>query len=260
MLAVTPAAAAVVGTLIAQYMPYGVASIALSVAGAMLVIRLLRSPIVPAISAGFLPVAVDVTSWWYPVSIAAVTGVLALAAVIYQRFVPSPAAQPKSAEDEVDDELERAPAQYTWVPVFAGFLLLAYGLSTLTGLRLILFPPLAVIAFEMFAHADVCPWAGRPYTLPLACTITAAVGVAAVFAFGVGAVSVVIALLAGIVALRALRLHLPPALAIGLLPQVIPNVDWHFVLAVAIGTGALTAAFLCFQSMLTSQTRPAKAP
>jgi hypothetical protein len=215
-----------------------VASIALSIAGAMLVIRLLRSPVAPAISAGFLPVALGVTSWWYPVSIFAVTGLLALGAVSYQRFLPRHITEPTSAygPEETEDELERVPTRYAWVPVFAGFLLFEYALVKLTGLRLILFPPLAVIAFEMFAHADVCPWAGRPFTLPLACTMTAVAGVAAVAAFGVGAISVFIALLAGVATLRTLRLHLPPALAIGLLPQVMPRVDWLFAVSVAVGT------------------------
>jgi hypothetical protein len=105
----------------------------------------------------------------------------------------------------------------------------------------------------MFAHAAVCPWAGRPLTLPLACTMTAVAGVAAVAALGVGAISVFIALLAGVATLRTLRLHRPPALAIGLLPQVMPRVDWLFAVSVAVGPLVLTGAFICFRPMLTGQ-------
>jgi hypothetical protein len=54
--------------------------------------------------------------------------------------------------------------------------------------------------------------------------------------------------------LRALRLHMPPALAIGLLPQVIPHVSWHFALAVAVGTLTLTGAFVFARPMLTGQS------
>jgi hypothetical protein len=255
MLTLTPTAAAVIGTTIARTMPFGFAATALCIAAAMLLIRVLRSPIAPAISAGFLAVSLNVTSWWYPVSIAASTGLLALGCIIYRRMLPDHLVPTASREDDaIDDELERTPQRYTWVPVFAGFLLVVYALSALTGLRLILFPPLVVIAFEMFAHSDVCPWAHRPLTLPLACTITAAVGIAALTWFGAGPLSVSVALLAGVVTLRALRLHMPPALAIGLLPQVIPDVSWHFALSVAIGTLTLTGAFVFARPFLLSQS------
>ncbi|MBU6491626.1 MAG: HPP family protein [Burkholderiales bacterium] len=96
----------------------------------------------------------------------------------------------------------------------------------------------------MFAHAEVCPWAKRPLALPLACTLTAAAGLGALLFFGAGPLSVTVAALIGIVTLRLLRLHIPPALAVGLLPQVMPHADWRFPLAVATGTLTLTAAFM----------------
>jgi hypothetical protein len=53
-------------------------------------------------------------------------------------------------------------------------------LAQWSGWRFLLFPPLAVIGFEMFAHSASCPWAGRPLTLPLACALSATGGVAMV--------------------------------------------------------------------------------
>jgi hypothetical protein len=251
MLAITPAAAAAMGTAVARTMPYDLWSVAICIAGAMLLIRLLRSPVAPAISAAFLPLALGVTSWWYPISIAAVTGVLALLSVIYNRVFASQILQtPASVTDAEDDETGRTPQRYAWLPVLIGFLLSTYGLAAATGLRLILFPPLVVIAFEMFAHADVCPWAQHPFALPLACVISAGAGVGALVMFGAGSLSVAVALLIGITTLRLLRLHIPPALAVGLLPQVMPHADWRFPLAVAIGTLALTASFLLARPLL----------
>lgn len=251
MLAITPAAAATVGILVARTMPYGIWSAAICVAGAMLLIRLLRSPVAPAISAAFLPLALGVTNWWYPISIAAVTGVLALLSVVYNRtFASQIRRTPPRITDAEDDEMERAPRRHAWVPVFIAFLLFSYGLAVVTGLRLILFPPLVVIAFEMFAHAEVCPWARRPFALPLACTVTAAGGVGALLVFGAGPLSVAVAMLIGIATLRLLRLHIPPALAVGLLPQVMPHADWRFAVAVAAGTLTLTASFLLARPLL----------
>jgi hypothetical protein len=256
MLAFTPTAASIIGTAITREFPFGIVSVALCIGSAMVLLRVLRSPIAPAISAGFLPLALGVTSWAYPASIAAVTGTLAILIVSYRWLFAARirAMQPVRSHD-IDDRLESVPTRYVWLPVFAGFLFLTYGITVVTGNRLILFPPLVVIAFEMLAHADVCPWARRPFTLPVACTFVAAVGVAAVSAFGFGPLSVTIALIAGIVALRIAKLHLPPALAIGLLPQVIAHPDWTFVAAIAAGSTALTVTFLIARTSLIGQTR-----
>jgi hypothetical protein len=152
-----------------------------------------------------------------------------------------------SAADQVDYEIESLPEQFLWVPFFIAFLGATYLLSMATGMRMVFFPPLVVIAFEMFAHADVCPWARRPVLLPAVCTLAAAAGVAALAIFGPGITSTVLAMLFGVVMLRATRLHAIPALAIGLLPQVMARADWHFPLAVGMGSTLLTARFLVFK-------------
>lgn len=254
MLAVTPIATAFVGTLIARTMPYDAVSVSLSIASAMLVIRVMRSQVAPGISAAFLPLALGVTSWWYPASIALGTCGLALLSSLYGRAIG--ARQAPCPPGDVDDEMERAPRRYAWLPVFVAFLALVYALGAATGLKLILFPPLVVIAFEMFAHAEVCPWAARPFALPLACTFIAGVGVAWLGVFGPGPLSVVLTMAVGIASLRLIRVHIPPALAIGLLPQVIPHADWHFALAVGIGTSTLVATFLSARWLLPSLRRP----
>jgi hypothetical protein len=52
------------------------------------------------------------------------------------------------------------------VPFFLVFLVIALALVQATGWRFLLFPPLVVIAFEMFVHAQACPWAQRPLPFP----------------------------------------------------------------------------------------------
>jgi len=248
MLATTPALTAAMGTAVTQVMAYGLWSVAITIAGAILIIGLLRSPIMPSISAAFLPLAFGITSWWYPVSIAAVMTLLALVSTIYGRVLASDGHRhaPALAAVAQADDTGRAPGLRTWTPVlrFIACLLLAYGLAAVTGLRLVLFPPLVMIAFEIFIHGDLRPWAKRPLTLPPVCTIAGGVGLAMVLAFGPGPLSVAISLAAGILTLRALRLHFPPALAVSLLPQIMPHADWRFVLAVALGTSTLAGVFL----------------
>src|ERR1700743_3880477 len=83
MLAMTPAITAAMGTAFARLLPYSLGSVAMTVAGAILIVRWMRSPIAPAISAAFLPLVFGITSWWYPVSIAAVMTFLAVASAAY---------------------------------------------------------------------------------------------------------------------------------------------------------------------------------
>jgi hypothetical protein len=260
MLAITPAMTAAMGTALTQAMAYCLWSVALTIAGAILIVGWMRSPIVPAISAAFLPLVFGITSWWYPVSIAAVMTLLAVVSTVYGRLMASDdvgqgrqASVPDTGAKASD--VQRAPWITMWPSffIFTAFLLAVYGLATVTGLRLILFPPLVVIAFEMFVHANVRPRATRHLALPFVCTITAGVGLAAILTFGAGPLSVVISLLVGMVTLRVLRLHFPPALTIGLLPQIMTHADWRFVLAVALGTTMLTGAVLLARPFLLNQ-------
>ena len=248
MLALSPAVTAALGVLVTRYLPYSAVSIAICIVGAMVILKFMRSPIVPAISACVLALSLEEKSWLYPLAILLGTGALAVLSSAYRRLFDQGATHlARSAADRVDDELESLPKQFLWVPFFVVFLGATYLLSMATGMRMVFFPPLVVIAFEMFAHAEVCPWAQRPVLLPAVCTLAAAAGVAALAAFGPGVTSAVLAMLFGVVTLRVTRLHTIPALAIGLLPQVTTRADWHFPLAVGIGSALLTTCFLIFK-------------
>jgi hypothetical protein len=81
------------------------------------------------------------------------------------------------------------------------------------------------------------------------CMIAAATGMAAITFFGIGVASTLLAMLVEVATLRLSRLHVPPSLAVALLPQVIPHVDWYFPLAVGIGSALLTLSFLTFRKL-----------
>jgi hypothetical protein len=65
---------------------------------------------------------------------------------------------------------------------------------------------------------------------------------------------ILVSVVVGMVTLRALRLHLPPALTVGLLPQIMSHADWRFVLSVALGTTTLTGAISLTRSHLLDHT------
>lgn len=253
MLLVTPLLTGIIGIALASRMTFGVASVLLDVAASVLVIRLLRSPIAPAISAGLIPLVLGVHSIGYPLAISVGTAALALLSVLLRRSgVPPP---PPTKREAVDDLMERSPASACWWPPFGLALLLVTALAQWSGLRFMLFPPLVVIGFEMFAHPSVCPWARRPWRLPLACVVSAAAGVAAVSWLGPGVLTAMAAMAAGTAVLGLLDLHAPPVLAIGLLPQIMAHPDVRFIGAVLAGTVLFTAAFVSWQRVIARSPR-----
>lgn len=252
MLLLTPLLTAVIGVAIASWMDFGVPAVLLDVGASVLVIHALRSPIAPAISAGLLPLVLGVHSYGYPLAISVGTGLLAVLSMLRRHGA---AAVPSDARDALDDLMERPPAGARWWPPFALTLLLVAGLAQWSGLHFMLFPPLVVIGFEMFAHPQVCPWAARPWRLPLACVASAAAGVAAVALFGSGVAAAMFAMLVGTVVLGLLDLHAPPVLAVGLLPLVMKHPDSRFIGTVLTGTLLFTAAFVSWQRLVARPRR-----
>lgn len=254
MLVLTPLLTGLVGTILVRNMGSGIVPILLAAGAAILIIRILKSPIAPAISAGVLPISLHITSWYYPASLLVGLVLLAAISLVWPRIVPAP--QVRATVDVADDVTEEAPRTYSWFAFFLLFLVGTAVLAEVTGWRLILFPPLIVIGFEMFAHADVCPWAKKPLLLPVACTLSALIGVALVAAFGVTPLAVIASTACGILILRVFDLHVPPALAVGLLPFVIPAVDYRFAASVGIGTSSLTMLFLAWRRLRRIRLSP----
>lgn len=239
-LIVTPVLGAAIGTLITATLPYGVVSIVLVVALCVLLIGVLKSTIAPAITAGVLPLFLGLKTWVYPASIAVSLAVLAAILLPWRR-------RRRPVHHDLDDVLEALPGGSAWALPFFAFVTAMALCAATTGLRLILFPPLIVIAYEMFAHPTVCPWVGKPVALAAACFLTSSAGCVAVGLFGTGGVAAVCAMAFGVTTLRLLRLHMPPALAVGLLPLVIHSPDFRYPVCVAIGAGALTLAFQLYR-------------
>lgn len=69
MLVVTPFLTATVGTVLTRNFAYGPLSVLAAIGAARAIIRLLRSPIGPAISAGLLPLVLGLRDWRYPPSV-----------------------------------------------------------------------------------------------------------------------------------------------------------------------------------------------
>ncbi len=254
-LVATPAAGASVGTLIAGHMPYGVIGILLALVATVGVIFALRSTVAPAISAAVLPIVLSVTSWLYPLGVVCTLSVLTGILLVWRASAMGERLIPGEGPDELTVEaLESPPKGGWWFPGLLLFVTLVGLTAQITGWRYILFPPLIVMAYEMLGHPETCPWARPPYTFPVACSVAAVVGVQVEKWFGVVPIAAAVVLVAGIAILRLLRLRMPPVLAVGLIPFVIPSPTYLYAVSVCIGTLALTVWFLLFRWVLVWDT------
>jgi hypothetical protein len=249
LLAITPVLTGVIGIVVTRALPYGFFSVLLTVIGAVAVILALKSPIAPAISAGLLPLVLGVKSWWYPPAILLGTAILAVLSVSWtQLSLARNWLEPINAAEVLDEAIEQTPAGSWWLIPLMLFVATGVLLVKLTGLRFLLFPPLVVIGFEMFAHTAICPWAKRPWILPIACMLTAAVGLLFWNLLGVGPIAVACSMAGGVLVLRLFDLHVPPALAVALLPFVMDAPTIAYPISVGIGTLLMTLWFLFYKS------------
>lgn len=249
LLALTPVLTGAIGIVFTRALPYGYFSVLLTVLGAVAVLLVLKSPIAPAISAGLLPLVLGVKSWWYPPGILLGTALLAGLSISWKRVsIAHNLLAPFSPAEIIDEAVEQLPVgRYSLIALMV-FVAAATFFVKLTGLRFILFPPLVVIGFEMFGHPAICPWAKKPLLLPAACFVTAAGGLLFWKLLGVGAGSAACSMAWGIVALRMFDLHVPPALAVALLPQVMDSPTIAYPFSVGAGTLMMSCWFLLYAS------------
>ncbi len=245
-LIVTPTITAVIGTLVTQRLEFGPLSAVIIVALSIVTIAATRSLITPAMSAGLLPLVLGVKSWMYPVGMAATLIVLSGISIMWRKFHSARALE---AAADVEDVLESPPHGKYWAAVLLLFVVVVAEIAKVSGLRFMLFPPLVTIAYEMLGHTETCPWSKRPISLPLSCFLAAGAGLLAFHAGGPGVVLAFCSVVAGIVLLRVFDLHMPPVMAVGLLPAVMVAPGWKFPVAVLLGTVALTLVFLGCQRM-----------
>ena len=242
LLALAPVITAAPGVLVTRTLPYGPTALILDLAICLLVIRLLRSPVIPAISAGVLPLVLGITSFLYPVAILVGTGGLALIVMLRSRLIPPPArAQVSPSVPTIStlvatqSWLQRVP----WLLPLAVFLLGALAMVQLLGSHLVLYPPLLVIAWEMLANADECPWQGRSLAVLVVTAGAAVAGTVLVLALGVSPLAAFLAILVTALLLRLARLRCPPAFGLALLPFLITAPTLAYPLLTLAGTAWL---------------------
>ena len=250
LLMLTPFLTALLGVAITRSLPYGPLALGLDVVGCLLIIRGLRSPIVPAISAGVLPLALGIHDWAYPVSILVGTGGLALLSQWRAlRLAPAPTASAPIAEgsptalDRIESSFAMTPTVplRRWAGALAVFLALGLVFVKVWDSPLVLFPPLLVIAYDMLALPHHSPWLGRGGAMMVVGTGAAWAGYGLVAAFGVVPWAACLAVLITLGLLRLARLTCPPCLGLALLPFVITHPNGAYPWQALTGMACLVA-------------------
>ncbi len=240
----TPLLTGAMGLFVTRHMRYGALAILLIVVLCLATIRLLRSAIGPAISAGLLPFVLGERHWLYPPAIAA--GLVTLAGVLWlwKRWsLRANGLPPETEAISIDDTLESSSRDRFWLIHLLAFVAVLGLAGEWTGLRFLLFPPLVVMAYELLAHPEVPAWIEQPVFFPLVCFLTASTGLLALRTLGHSPLGVLLTVAVSIALLQIFRMHMPPALAVGLLPFVSPSPDLWFPVSVGIGTSVLSVWF-----------------
>jgi uncharacterized membrane protein len=108
-LILTPTLTGTLGLFIARHVSYSAIAMAMMVLASLLIIKLLRSAIGPAISAGVLPMVLNERNWIYPAAI--FMGLVGLVATmwIWRRYGPDTLSNGSTNHSRVIDALETYP-------------------------------------------------------------------------------------------------------------------------------------------------------
>jgi hypothetical protein len=245
-LILTPTATAIIGLFITRHLDYSVLSVSIIVVLSLIFIRLTQSVIGPAISAGVLPLVVGEKSWYYPLAILADVSLLVGVLILWKRYGLCCVNPPKNVvEDNRIVEARQSIPQHRYTSIVLMLFVIVLGsIAQITGLRFLLFPPMIVMAYEVIGHPVVPDWMKRPKLFPLVCLLTASIGLLAREWIDLTVPAVMVTTLCSVVLLRLFEVHMPPALAVGMLPFVIRRPDYRYPISVFFGTIALI--LFCF--------------
>jgi CBS-domain-containing membrane protein len=137
--------------------------------------------------------------------------------------------------------------------VLPGMLALLEFASSRTDLKMLLFPPLAAIGYQVLRtpHSPLA----HLRSVVLAPTLASVIGTGLAAAGGLQVWTTAAATLAGVVIVELLRAHAPPALAVALLPLFSRTPSWIYPVSVVLATTALYGLFLAWRHVFDRLSR-----
>lgn len=221
----SPSLAALTGILIVRYVIYS--PFFMIIAAFFLVVlqlKLSRSAVLPSISAAILPIITRSESWWYPLSVCVLTGIIALGRAYFNRRTPGN----DSAAGTFDGKKEKAWSpreRLHWGKLLAGVTLVT-AVAVGFDFTFMVAPPLIVAFVELSKPGGALrDKAGRAF---IVLVLAAFSGVSwlylihTVFHLPIW-ISACFSTSTVFLLYHAFRLPFPPAVAIALLPAILPE-------------------------------------
>jgi len=237
----SPTVAAVTGTIIVHFLPqYQVGDILLAFVVVSIELSLLRSHITPSISAGILPIFLQIDSLYYPLAVGGLTGIIALS---QQGLLLRDKAKLSVSQKTTPYRSGKLGANKNlleWLGIFTGV-----GLITLLAFFLhwqfIVAPPLIVTFVEVIQHREGLDDQRLKLVSLLGCAAIWGTFCMIVL-HNMGHFPLVIvagcSVLGVLLLFQFLKLSFPPAMAISLLPTIIPG-EYLGLYSVQVFSGAL---------------------
>ena len=235
----SPTLAALTGFLIVRFFPYSpYLMIAAAFVLAALQLSLMRSSVLPSISAAILPIILHCNSWYYPLCVCALTGTIAAGHFLAERFgwgghSGGPYGRDAVCRDNIYSRLIH------WGKLFAVLLVVA-AVALKSGWLFMIAPPL-IVAFAEFSKPD-CSIREKPVEVFLLLSLAAFTGVGWLYLINYVMhwpiwISAGLSVLSVFIFYHMLKLHFPPAAAIALLPVIIPAKNlWSYPWNVLLGS------------------------
>jgi len=191
----------------------------------VLQLKLARSAVLPSISAAILPIITRSDSWWYPLSVCVLTGVLALGRVAFNRYDPAGASTAANPSGRGNADAWSPREMLHWGKLLAGVALIAF-VAIGFGFTFMLAPPLIVAFVELSKPGGLLrDKAGKAFVL---LGLAAISGVSWLYlihtVLGLPVwVSTCLSTPTVFLLYHAMRFPFPPAVAIALLPTILPE-------------------------------------
>jgi len=250
---ISPTRAALTGILIVRFFPYTpFFMITAAFCLVALQLKLARSAVLPSISGAILPIITQSHSWYYPLSVCALTGTIAMGRRAMNRFdtAKGQTLAPASTSGHAKTASWTPQEAAHWGKLLAGVTLVT---AAAVGLNVtfMVAPPLIVAFLELSKPGGVLRDKAGKALILLALAAFSGVSwlllIHTVFHLPAW-ISACVSTLTVFLLYHALRMPFPPAVAIALLPTILPeNMLLWYPLQVVAGSAAFVAlSKVCF--------------
>jgi len=241
LICISPTLAALTGTVIVRFLPrYQVVDILLAFVVVSIELSIMRSHITPSISAGILPIFLKIDSIYYPLAVGGLTAIIVFSRqgllLINKEKLTVPQGTPTYRSESMGVN-KNFPE---WLGIFTGVSLITL-VAFFIHWQFIVAPPLIVTFVEVIQHREGI--SGQRFKLVSLLGCAAIWGTFCMIVLhNMGHLPLVIvagcSVLGVLLLFRFLELSFPPAMAIALLPTIIPS-EYLGLYSVQVFMGAL---------------------